>query len=50
MKLPKKLSKKIVSVTLCTMFLSAGSLQALTNVSHASTTTNQTSEANKILW
>ena len=50
MKLPKNLGKKIVSVALCTMFLSAGSLQALTSVSHALTTTNQTSEATETLW
>ena len=51
MKLPKKFGKKIVSVALCTIFLSAGSLQSITNVSHASTITNQSrATANKELW
>lgn len=46
MKLPKKFSKKITSVALCTMLLSSGIFATTSNISHAATSENTA----KKLW
>ena len=51
MKIPKKLSKKITSIALCTMLLSGGCLSTFTNVSYASTATYPpTYNKDQVLW
>lgn len=49
MKIPKKLSKKITSIALCTILLSGECLATFTNVSHAATSFTDYNERN-ILW